>query len=267
MRTIDLWTALRYPYAFGNLYRGWLVPAIVLVVAQIVTALLMQFVPEAARHFEFIGKKPPIPVFNGFLIVLTVQFVLFITMNMLLCGFLWTMTATLQTHGKSAPLPRWRDTWKGYWWRGFKLFIVVSLFAMAMAYLTQRVEKQFNEIPMLVMALLTVIYTVSGFGLLVLIVESSTAYRFIDLLRFYRPFACFQDYFIPWMIACMDTVLLLGLYSLVWGLVSIMYNAVLGDYSRVFDLLILPFGVVPIIVSIWHLFNQPFLPEPEPESE
>ena len=254
---IDLWTALKYPYAFGNLRRGWLFPSVCLVLVQIVTLLCVQYLPDLT-----LLKTDDVAIKLADLL----QFLLLTGSNVLLCGFLWSMTGNLQDNGKQVAILLWREHWGCYLLRGFKLLLLASLLASFLVFLTQKLVGQLGGSSLLTMGLLTILYTVAGFFLLVVIVDASRNYRFRELLLLHRGLGCIGAYFVPWLMACLYAVLALALYLLVLMVAGMLFGMMI-DSIELFDMLVFPFALVPLIITIWHLLNQPFLPDAEEASE
>jgi hypothetical protein len=230
--SLDLRAALRYPFMGNNWLQGWIIPSLIVLTTQMIavtTGYLLQLaqpdITADAIYYFFI------------------PFVVFI--NVSLAGFLWHMTREIQVSGERAPLLRWSQHVFSFLKAGSKLFLYFFLINLVIKGLHNLIALVLPDPTVSALVLAGCVVLLAPV-LLAPIMQSAQGFRLLDLFNLSKASSWLWMQYGRGLRAGGLSALIFLLYG---GVIYFLLGFAWGAF-------LLPFAILPMLVSIWHLMSQ-----------
>lgn len=239
--SLDFRAALVYPFQGMNRFNGWLIPASLIILLQIMAISLIYLLKAA-----FPALSPE----TGYLLMLP----FIVLTNVFLCGFFWHTAHDFQEQGLHAPLPSWAASFKTFFRDGGKLFIYVFVLNLILNLAFGMLFKLSGITPIslagwLPVAVVTAAFLFLGPALAAPVFLSAQNYDMKTLFN------------LPMAIRLLKGRYRNGLLAMALGIVVFMiYVGVMWLIMPIpGGVIFLPFLLMPMLVSIWHMLAQGLL--------
>ncbi len=238
---VDLLAALRYPYRKSNRLNAWVIPAVGILLVQLLT------------FGAFMLGQTASPELRTTLMILV--FIVALLINILLSGFFWQMSGALQQEGEEAPAPPWWGMMTRYLLQGIKLYLYLQLVLILVNWISRLPLMQAIGEPVLTQAsLLGMVVSAALFLLLgpvvaAPVIQSAGSYQFLELVNLKKAYHLLNRAYKNCLKAMLDALFVIILYiAIIMALVYLKVGVIL-----------VPFAIVPMLISSWHLMNQGFI--------